>query len=136
MRAVVDTNVVAYYVLGTPQFARESERFLGAADDLFAPALWEAEFANVVWMAVRTGVLPVKESAAKLSLAIRLGVNAVSVRTLWGAALLRSVESGIAVYDTLFVELAHRERAPLATFDRKLLRAFPDLACRPGDIAA
>jgi predicted nucleic acid-binding protein len=40
----------------------------------------------------------------------------------------------VAVYDTLFVELAARERLPLATFDAALLKAFPDIAVRPAAI--
>jgi hypothetical protein len=32
----------------------------------------------------------------------------------------------------LFVELASRERLSLATFDSKVLAAFPDIAKRPG----
>jgi predicted nucleic acid-binding protein len=47
--------------------------------------------------------------------------------------LLRSVESGVAVYDTLFVELAEREGAPLVTFDQRLLKNWPAIACRPAD---
>jgi predicted nucleic acid-binding protein len=47
--------------------------------------------------------------------------------------LLRSVETGVAVYDTLFVELAEREHAPLVTFDQRLLRNWPTVACRPAD---
>jgi predicted nucleic acid-binding protein len=58
----------------------------------------------------------------------------VPVRTLWQGALLRSIESDVAVYDTLFIELAHRERLSLATFDRKLIRAFPAIARRPRDV--
>ena len=136
MKAVVDTNVVAYYLLGTPRYANESRAFLESADQLVAPASWEAELANVVWMAVRTGVLPVKESMGKLSLAVRLGVQTTSIRALWGGAFLRSLKSGVAVYDTLFVELASRDRVRLATFDQKILKAFPELACRPGEIAS
>jgi len=45
--------------------------------------------------------------------------------------LLRAHQSGVAVYDTLFVELAARERLPLATFDAALLRVFPNIAARP-----
>lgn len=44
----------------------------------------------------------------------------------------RAVRSGGAVYDTLFVELASRERLFLATFDAKVLAAFPEIAKRPG----
>jgi hypothetical protein len=33
---------------------------------------------------------------------------------------------------SLFVELAVRERLPLVTFDGAVLKAFPDVAVRPG----
>lgn len=136
MKAVVDTNVVAYFLLGTPQFADESRAFLEGTSELLAPALWEAELANTVWMVVRTGVLPARESLGMLTLAIRLGVRTTETRALWGAAFLRSLESGLSIYDTLFVELASRMRLPLATFDRKILKAYPEIARRPEAIAS
>lgn len=135
MKVVVDTNVVAYHLLGTSQFAAETREFLGAAEELLAPALWEAEFANVVWMAVQAGVLSPPEAPAKLSLAVRLGIRSVPMRALWHGAVVRSLQSGVAVYDTLFVELADREHLTLATFDRKLIEAFPSVAKRPQEIA-
>jgi len=134
MKVVVDTNVVAYHLLGTPRFAAEAAAFMGVAEEILAPALWEAEFANVIRMAVRAGVLASKDAPAKLALAARLGLRSVPVRTLWHGALVRSLQSGVTVYDTLFVELADRERLTLATFDRKLIQAFPALAKRPRDI--
>lgn len=134
MKAVVDTNVLAYHLLGTPRLAAESEALLEAADEILAPSLWEAELANVVWMAARSGVISMQEAPARLALASRLGVNSVAVRTLWHGALLRSLQSNVAVYDTLFVELADREGVALATFDRKLTQAFPKLAKRPREL--
>ena len=136
MKVVVDTNVVAYHLLGTPRFAAEAEAMLGAAEEILAPALWEAELANVIWMAVRADVLPPQEAPGKLALAVGLGVRSVPIRTLWHGALLRSLQSSVAVYDTLFVELADRERLPLATFDRKLIQAFPALAKRPRELSS
>ena len=136
MRVVVDTNVVAYHLLGTPRFASEVAALFGAAEEILAPALWEAELANVIWMAVRADVLPPQEAPGKLALAVGLGVRSVPIRTLWHGALLRSLQSSVAVYDTLFVELADRERLPLATFDRKLLQAFPELAKRPRELSS
>jgi predicted nucleic acid-binding protein len=49
---------------------------------------------------------------------------------------VRSVQSGVAVYDTLFVELADREGVPLATFDQRLLKSWPEIACRPAEAGA
>ena len=45
---------------------------------------------------------------------------------------MRAHEANVAVYDTMFVELAVREQAPLATFDSGVLKAFPSIAVRPG----
>lgn len=50
-------------------------------------------------------------------------------------ALTRALNSNLAAYDTLFVELAVRERRPLVTFDAKLLSTFPDVAVRPHRVA-
>lgn len=134
MRAVVDTNVIAYYLLGTEPFAAEAGRFWRAVREPIAPSLWEAELANVVWMAIRSGVIEANEGPNRLDLAAALGVRAVPVREIWRGAVLRAVRSGTAVYDTLFVELATRERIPLATFDAKVLSAFPEIAKRPGEL--
>jgi predicted nucleic acid-binding protein len=86
-------------------------------------------------MSVRLGVLPSVEGTAKLHLARHLGIHTVATRALWHGALLRSVETGVAVYDTLFVELAERERTPFVTFDQRLLRSWPTIACRPSALA-
>ena len=131
MTAVVDTNVVVYYLLGTQPFADEARRFWRAAAEVWAPSHWEAELANVIWMAVRTGALPRDEGHRKLDMASRLGIQAAPVSSLWQAALSRALESGVAVYDSLFVELASQHKSRLATFDTELLNKFPTIAKRP-----
>ena len=134
MKAVVDTNVVAYLLLGTEAFVDEARTCFEAVANPVAPAHWEAELANVVWMAIRTGVLPAEEGPARLGLARRLGIESVATATLCQGALLRAVTAGVPVYHTLFVELAVRTGCPFLTFDKALLRAFPDVAQRPRDI--
>ena len=129
--AVVDTNVVAYYLLGTEPFVDEVRQFWRAVDETWAPVHWEAELANAICMAVRTGTLPREEGHQKLDMASRLGIQIVSVRSLWQPALTRALNSGVAVYDTLFVELAAQRDLQMATFDTELLKKFPDLAKRP-----
>jgi predicted nucleic acid-binding protein len=135
MNAVVDTNVIAYFVLGTDRFADEARRFMADLDEAWAPALWEAELANALWMAARHDVLTLEDAASRLTLADSLGIHAVPNRVLWQAALVRAFRNRIAVYDTLFVELAVRERLPLVTFDAALLKAFPDVAVRPRSLS-
>ena len=134
MTAVVDTNVVAYFLLGTAALAEEARIGLEQASTLMAPTHWEAELTNVVWMAVKGGVLTEAEGPVRLGLARRLGIESIGTSTLCQGALLRSLGSGVSVYDTLFVELAVRTRCPLLTFDRAVLRAFPEVARRPRDL--
>lgn len=136
MTAVVDTNVVAYFLLGTEAFADEARSCLERVAAPIAPAHWEAELTNVVWMAVRAGVLPAAQGHARLGLARRLGIESIATATLRHGALLRAVHSGASPYDTLFVELAVRSECPLVTFDASLHRAFPDVALRPRDLAS
>jgi predicted nucleic acid-binding protein len=93
--------------------------------------LWQAEIVNVLWMAVRKKVITANEGVSKLQLAAGLGIHSVPIRQLWRGGLVRSIDSGISAYDTLFVELAIRRKLFLATFDAQLLRAFPDVARRP-----
>ena len=136
MTAVVDTNVVAYYLLGTEPFLEEVRQFWRRVEEVWAPVHWEAELANAVWMAVRTGVLPSDEGHQKLDLAARLGIQSVPNRSLWQPALTRAVNSGAAVYDTLFVELAAQRNLSLATFDRNILKKFPEIAKRPKSLSS
>lgn len=131
VRAVVDTNVVAYLLLGTRAFIDEVRQFWRDAAETLAPGIWEAELANVIWMAIRTGVVAADEGPHRLQLAARLRIHSVPSRILWQGALVRAAASGVRVYDTLFVELAVRQHLPLATFDAKVLSAFPEVARLP-----
>lgn len=131
LNAVIDTNVAAYYLLGTEPQLEACRRVFHRVHRAQAPAIWEAELGNVLWMAVRKGVLESAAALQRLRLARRLGIESVPVGDLCQGALVRSLESGVAVYDSLFVELAVRTRTTLVTFDRSLLRAFPDVARHP-----
>ena len=135
MKAVVDTNVVAYLLLGTEGFVDEAAACFRVVSRPLAPAHWEAELTNVIWMAVRTKVLTASEGAERLGLARRLGIESVATASLCQPALLRSVATGIPAYDTLFVELAARAGCPLLTFDKAVLKAFPNIAIRPQQLA-
>ena len=75
MKAVVDTNVIAYFLLGTPRFVEEARGFFAELTDAWAPALWEAELANALWMATRNNVLTLDDAASRLTLADGLGIH-------------------------------------------------------------
>jgi len=102
-----------------------------AADALLAPASWEAELANVVWKAVLWGSLAPGDAEAVLSTASLLPITGVPVRQLWLGAVMRSVIHQHPAYDGLFVELAAREGALVASYDQALQRRYPDLVKPP-----
>lgn len=131
MNVIVDTNVVAYYLFGTEPFAEECRNLWKSIDEAWAPALWQAEIMNALWMAVRKKVIAPDESAKRLRFAAGLGIQSVPVRYLWRGALMRAIDSGVSPYDTLFIELAVRRKLRLATFDTQLLRTFSKIAKRP-----
>ena len=131
MKAVVDTNVVAYYLLATEPFVDEVREFWHQVKEPSAPSSWEAELTNVIWMAVRHKVLPLSDGLERLELAEQLGIQTVRSSSLWEGALSRACMSGVSAYDTSFVELADRMGMPLATFDKRLLDDFPAIAKRP-----
>jgi predicted nucleic acid-binding protein len=135
VRAVVDTNVIAYFALGTAPFRQECDRFWRQVEEPVAPASWEAELVNVMWMAVRKEVVSLQEALHRLELIKELGIRSIEVTSLWHGALTRASTSGVSAYDTLFVELGEREALPVATFDEELLKKFPRIAKRPRAIS-
>lgn len=90
--------------------------------------------ANVLWMSSRANILNQAEAVMRLEYALALGIQSTPVASLWKGALTRSIQTTVAVCDTLFVGLADREGIPMATFDGPVLRAFPGEARRPQDL--
>jgi predicted nucleic acid-binding protein len=93
------------------------------ADLIIAPAMFTAEVANALWKYVRAGELTVAEAVDMLRAASSmcnrlepLGDEA-AVAALEGAA-----REDHPVYDLIYLELARREGAALATADRRLAR--------------
>ena len=133
MTVIVDTNVLAYYLLRTEPYFAEVREFWRETADVWAPDSWRAEFVNVLWLAVRAGVIDRVEAERALFLAERLVARTVSSRQLVRSSLRLASTFEHAAYDTLFVALAVRKNAPLVTCDRALLRKFPEWTTRPSE---
>jgi predicted nucleic acid-binding protein len=124
---VVDTNVIiALYASASPR-----SRLLAvvqADGDLRAPPLWRSECRNVLIGAVRRGEMDLAGAMRWFSHAAR-HVTAVEVEA--EQVLRLAHQSGCTAYDCEFVALALELGAPLYTFDKKLLAAFPEIARSP-----
>lgn len=130
---IVDTMVMAYAMLGVPEFGEESAAALEMMDEIVAPASVEAELLNVAWQWGRRDHNPVMAAAAYFS-ACRLWTELIPVDSLWSIALELALSSGHSSYDTLFIAAARIRQTRVVTYDRKLLALFPNDTVTIGDL--
>jgi predicted nucleic acid-binding protein len=130
---VVDTNVIAS--MWVPNDMDEwVYKVLKKDDDWIAPLLWRSEFRNVLSIYLRKDILELPvvlqatEEAEQLMDANEFEVNSTQVMSLVS-------NSSCSAYDCEFVALADDLNVPLVTFDKKILREFPDIAIHPEEFA-
>jgi predicted nucleic acid-binding protein len=129
---VVDTNLVAYLLINGPHTTL-AERVFEYDPEWGAPLLLQSEFRNVLARRVRAGESPL-ESAFAAARAAELLVEEREFQPA-GEHVLRLAEvSGCSAYDCEFVAVARDLGVPLVTFDREVIRAFPNVALHPADV--
>ena len=121
---IIDTMVIAYALLGVPEYGEESIAALRKADTLYAPTSVQAELLNVVWQYGKQGLFP-KRAAEVYEDASRLWTKLIPVEHLWSEALSLAFSCGHSPYDTLFIAAARLYHTPVITYDQKLLTLFP-----------
>jgi predicted nucleic acid-binding protein len=133
-RYIVDTNILAYYALGTEPFREEVVELFSMPLVLISPDSWQSEFLNVVWQAVRLREISLYHGLELIEEVGSLVDWSVPVWSLWREALVTAEEHSCSTYDTLFIALAEREYCNLLTYDQRLLAAFPEIARRPAQV--
>jgi len=121
---IIDTMVMAYALLGVPEYEKDSLKVLRRADSLDAPVTIEAELLNVLWQYSKRGVAHHK--AAQLYEHSRsMWTRLIPVERIWPEALSLAFENEHSPYDTLFIAAARLYRTLVITYDQKLLTLFP-----------
>jgi predicted nucleic acid-binding protein len=122
---IIDTMVMAYAILGVPEYEDESLEALRRADALYAPATIEAELLNVLWQYSKRGVTT--DEAAQLYEHSRgMWTRLIPVERIWPEALSLAFENEHSPYDTLFVAAARLHSTLVITYDQKMLTLFPN----------
>ena len=130
---VVDTNVVVYYVLTTPQ-TQVARQIRDADSDWHVPSFWLSEFRDAMSEYIRSGELTLRGALDAMDFAKRKladkehKVDSVRVMEL-------VANSACSAYDCEYVALALQLGVPLVTADRRILREFPDVAVSPDAFA-
>ncbi len=123
--AIVDASVAIKWVVAE-KGTTEALALLGRR--LFAPALWEAECANILWKKVKRGELSVGEAGIAGKLLTRFGVE----RAPREPELSRVLELALALdhpaYDCVYLALAEMQDIPLITADERLVRVARELS--------
>ncbi len=118
---VVDASAVAGWLL--PDETGLDLPGLVALHDVFvAPWLLWAELRNILIVSERRGRLPQGMADRMIEAVDGLGIE-LDTTPSNAAVLALSREHGLTVYDALYLELAHRRAASLATLDGALARA-------------
>lgn len=129
---VVDTNTVAYLYLPTAE-TPNVEKLLALDNAWFAPRLWRSEFRNILALYIRKDIIDfetachMQQQAESLMAGNEYEINSLSV-------LATAQTSGCSAYDCEFISLAKSFGTMLVTADKKLLKAFPDIAISAKDM--
>lgn len=122
---IVDTMVMAYAILGVPEFGQESLEALREIDEIIAPASVEAELLNVIWQWGRRGI-SYDVVYATYENGARLWTRLIPMESIWSNALDLAFAHDHSPYDTLFVATARFCNTKVLTYDKKMLAFFPE----------
>jgi predicted nucleic acid-binding protein len=125
---VLDASVALAWILDNPiaPYATAVRRALASGKRGLVPALWHLEVANGLATAMRRrdlivtdlddGLTTIQETVAQ---AIDTEMNFIPA----GEALANARAFQLTAYDAVYLDLARRERLPLATLDKSLRAA-------------
>jgi predicted nucleic acid-binding protein len=126
---VVDTNLIAYLLLGGERTA-QAENVLRIDGEWVAPPLWRSEFRNVLAFYLRQDAFAF-DLALKLAEEAELLMQGKEYEISSREVLSLVAESHCSAYDCEFVALAQSFRVPLVTSDKRILSQFPKTAISP-----
>lgn len=123
---VVDTNVLAYLYLPS-QFTDLAEALYAREPVWVAPILWRSEFRNVLAGFMRRKEITLDQALALYGEAESL-LRGREYEVESTAVLELVQDSDCSSYDCEFIALAKLLELKLVTMDKKLLKAFPQVA--------
>lgn len=130
---VVDTNVLAYFLIASPLSGQANAVHL-EDPEWAAPALWRSELRNVLTKLMRRGGLSLSQALRHFAEAeVTLARRQYDSDT--AAVLELAARTGCTACDCEFAALARDLGVPLVTADRRLAAAFPDIAVTLGEFA-
>ena len=126
---VVDTNIVAYMTF--PSTYSSVVGLLHQKNPVWeAPLLWKSEFLNVISLHYRKGLINYEEGLHALDFAERL-IGSREHQVAAKAIIDTIISSTCSSYDCHFIVLARQLGTQVLTYDKKMIREFPEIALTP-----
>jgi predicted nucleic acid-binding protein len=120
---VVDASIAASWLFKDERGERSATALTALENAVgLVPQLWHYEMRNLMLTAARRGRLSPMEAAMRVRGLADLPLETDGTPDLQATFDL-SVKHDLTFYDGLYLELAYRRRAALATMDRRLLAA-------------
>src|SRR5690349_3367905 len=123
---VTDTNILASLYFPS-EISLETESLKGKNEEWVVPSLWRSEFMNVATAYYRRGFITFEqatESVKEASMIFEDHELDADVETVF--SFVR--KSQCSPFDCQFVALAYQLGIRLLTYDKQILREFPDIA--------
>jgi predicted nucleic acid-binding protein len=126
VRVVIDASATIAWLFEdeNDEASQQTARFV-QENGAVAPAIWRLEVANVLRSAERRGRCSaafVDQSLARLD-RLSVAIDGDTDRQAWNKTLELSRAENLTAYDAAYLELAVRQRLPLATRDQELIEA-------------
>lgn len=129
---VIDANVIVYLLIDG-KYTDKAKQLLKEDPEWIAPLLWRSEYRNVLVTYVRNKYFDLSQALFLMNKAeelMRDGEYQVQSKDV----LELAEESGCSGYDCEYVALAKDLGVKLITTDKKLIKAFPNIAVNLSDI--
>jgi len=126
LSAVIDASMLVAALVDTGPQGVWAEQIL-AAGDLHAPAMLRAEVANTLRRLESSGAITTAEANAACEDLLQLDVQMLPFDPF--AERVRALRKTVTCYDAWYIAAAEALELPLATLDRRLVRASGP-ACR------
>ena len=123
---VLDASVAVAWLLSEETASRADLALVRLEDDeALVPHLWHLELRNGLLVAVRRGRFTPHGSAERLNALYDLPIR-TDMEPDMDIAFALAEKHGLSFYDAIYLELAKRHTAPLATIDKALAQAAAD----------
>ncbi len=123
---VVDTNVIAYFWI-PGEFTDQAKRLLLIDPNWISVPLWRIEMQNLLSIYLRKKLIS-EERAVELMYLAENQLDGHEFTVTSKEVLDLIFKSSCTSYDCQFVALAAKNKVPLITTDKPLVKAFPENA--------